>query len=298
MRRIIGVFTCLAALTLGSAVFADNQQLADNIEQALVQRANLQEADQIQVSVKSGVVTLEGVAANASQRVKIEKVVKSVSGVKSVNNMMRASNQNIQQVSASIMEPAAPAVQPQKKSGFRAAPVSYGAQAAQARPNGAYGQDAVTILSDEAVPPQGEAMPTPAPVQYQQQPQQYTSAPAPVQYQQQYTGAPVPMASTPQYVMPDNYGQQHAVRYDKPYLPKCAWPSYAAYPNYAQVTYPKRYSANAWPYIGPVYPYPQVPLGWREVSLKWHDGSWRMEYNDGTFHGASESIFRPFRQNY
>ncbi len=48
-------------------------------------------------------------------------------------------------------------------------------------------------------------------------------------------------------------------RYDQPNMPNYAWPSYAAYPNYAAVTYPKQYSASAWPYIGPFYPYPQVP---------------------------------------
>ena len=50
-------------------------------------------------------------------------------------------------------------------------------------------------------------------------------------------------------------------------MPGYAWPSYAAYPNYAAVTYPKQYSPTAWPYIGPFYPYPQVPLGWRKVTL-------------------------------
>ena len=46
-----------------------------------------------------------------------------------------------------------------------------------------------------------------------------------------------------------------------PNLPGYSWPGYAAHPNYAAVTYPKQYSASAWPYIGPFYPYPQVPLG-------------------------------------
>ena len=30
--------------------------------------------------------------------------------------------------------------------------------------------------------------------------------------------------------------------------------------------YPKQYSPTAWPFIGPFYPYPQVPLGWRKVT--------------------------------
>jgi hypothetical protein len=67
-------------------------------------------------------------------------------------------------------------------------------------------------------------------------------------------------------------------RYDHPSLPGYAWPTYAASPNYAAVTYPKQYSASAWPYIGPFYPYPQVPLGWRKVTLKWDDGWWNLDF--------------------
>jgi hypothetical protein len=68
--------------------------------------------------------------------------------------------------------------------------------------------------------------------------------------------------------------------YDQPHMPNYAWPSYAAYPNYAALTYPKQYSASAWPYIGPFYPYPQVPLGWRKVSLEWDDGWWYLDFFD------------------
>ena len=70
--------------------------------------------------------------------------------------------------------------------------------------------------------------------------------------------------------------------YDQPALPQTAWPSYAAYPNYAAVTYPRQHSASAWPYIGPFYPYPQVPLGWRDVNLQWDDGHWYLDFNDRT----------------
>lgn len=69
-----------------------------------------------------------------------------------------------------------------------------------------------------------------------------------------------------------------APRYDQPNLPNYSWPSYAAYPNYAAVTYPKQYSPSAWPYIGPFYPYPQVPLGWRQVTLQWDDGLWYLDF--------------------
>lgn len=76
-------------------------------------------------------------------------------------------------------------------------------------------------------------------------------------------------------------GPGHSVvpaRYDHPNMPGYAWPSYSAHPNYAGVTYPKQYSPTAWPYIGPFYPYPQVPLGWRRVELKWDDGWWQMNF--------------------
>jgi len=72
--------------------------------------------------------------------------------------------------------------------------------------------------------------------------------------------------------------------YDQPYMPNYAWPSYAAYPNYAALTYPKQYSPTAWPYIGPFYPYPQVPLGWRKVALEWDDGWWFLDFYDRSHH--------------
>jgi hypothetical protein len=72
--------------------------------------------------------------------------------------------------------------------------------------------------------------------------------------------------------------------YDQPHMPNYAWPSYAAYPNYAAVTYPKQYSPTAWPFIGPFYPYPQVPLGWRKVALEWDDGWWFLDFYDRSHH--------------
>jgi hypothetical protein len=75
-------------------------------------------------------------------------------------------------------------------------------------------------------------------------------------------------------------GQAGAVNYDNAQMPGYAWPSYASYPNYAAVTYPKQYSPSAWPYIGPFYPYPQVPLGWRKVALEWDDGWWFLDFSD------------------
>jgi len=94
--------------------------------------------------------------------------------------------------------------------------------------------------------------------------------------QQQPNNQPIPA-----YALPS--GQAPQVTYESPSLPRYAWPTYAAYPNYAAVTYPRQYSPHAWPYIGPFYPYPQVPLGWREASLKWKDGWWKLNLKSRRF---------------
>jgi hypothetical protein len=82
-------------------------------------------------------------------------------------------------------------------------------------------------------------------------------------------GGPVPMGGPAGGMAP---------MMDHPNMPGHAWPAYAAYPNYAGVTYPGQYSAAAWPYIGPFYPYPQVPLGWRKVQLEWKNGWWYLDF--------------------
>jgi hypothetical protein len=94
-------------------------------------------------------------------------------------------------------------------------------------------------------------------------------------------GGPGGMAGGPQPMyMPGSGVGIAPARYDHPNMPGYAWPSYAACPNYAAVTYPKQYSPTAWPYIGPFYPYPQVPLGWRKVTMEWDDGWWFLDFKD------------------
>jgi hypothetical protein len=81
-----------------------------------------------------------------------------------------------------------------------------------------------------------------------------------------------PMGHVPQ-------GGGSGPNYENPSMPGYAWPSYASYPNYAALSYPQQYSPTAWPYIGPFYPYPQVPLAWRKVSLEWDDGWWFLDFS-------------------
>ncbi len=61
-------------------------------------------------------------------------------------------------------------------------------------------------------------------------------------------------------------------------MPNYAWPSYAAYPKYSAVTYPKQYSASAWPYIGPFYPYHKFHWDGAKSSLEWDDGLWYLDF--------------------
>ncbi len=96
--------------------------------------------------------------------------------------------------------------------------------------------------------------------------------------------APMGPGGAPPY--PPAYGNQgmgasQAV-YNSPSMPDHAWPTYAQYPNSAAVSYPQQYSASAWPYIGPFYPYPQVPLGWRDATLRWDDGQWNLMFKPRT----------------
>jgi hypothetical protein len=59
-----------------------------------------------------------------------------------------------------------------------------------------------------------------------------------------------------------------------PRMPPYSWPTYAPYNNYSRVATPLAYPYQSWPFIGPCYPFPKVPLGWRSIKLEWEDGHW------------------------
>ncbi len=73
-------------------------------------------------------------------------------------------------------------------------------------------------------------------------------------------------------------GFSGAAQASNPGLPNYAWPSYAPYPNFSAVGYPTAYPWQAWPNIGPFHPYPEVPLDWRAVTLRWDDGIWFLDF--------------------
>ena len=100
------------------------------------------------------------------------------------------------------------------------------------------------------------------------------------------TGGPMIPGAHPMIAGGPGYGYpgagQSAMVYNQPNFPPHSWPTTAPYPNSAQVSYPTQYSASAWPYIGPFYPYPQVPRGWRSAQLEWDDGYWKLKFNSKT----------------
>ena len=67
---------------------------------------------------------------------------------------------------------------------------------------------------------------------------------------------------TPIFQAPPGGPQQ----YNPPRMPPYAWPTYAPYNNFSRVGAPTLYPHQSWPYIGPMYPFPKIPLGWRSVS--------------------------------
>jgi len=75
---------------------------------------------------------------------------------------------------------------------------------------------------------------------------------------------------------PLGFPGQAAPDLQAPNLPPYAWPTYAPHNNVSRVAYPQAYPYNAFPFIGPYYPFPKVPLGWRKVTLEWEDGHWYM----------------------
>ena len=107
-----------------------------------------------------------------------------------------------------------------------------------------------------------------------------TQAPAPPPPLAEPPAAPVPAPVTAPGGQPAEplpiYAAPQPGPYDclDPKMPPYAWPTYAPYNNFSRVAYPEAYPYRAWPFIGPVYPFPKVPLSWRSVKLYWNDGTW------------------------
>lgn len=270
-HTFIAVALAAATLLCPALATADtgNQSLADSVATQLRDGGQLQDYE-IGVKVSDGTVLLNGRVANQDQLRTALRSVSYMKGVKKVVNRLTVapSAKQAPAKKASLSRSLKsffvkqPAQQPQQAqrvaTSYQRAPVR--------RTSATMTSPAPMVMRDDMVP-MARQMP-------QQMRPQYRVAQRPMPIAGSYRGGP------PQgYQAPRASGVAQA-RFEQPCMPNYAWPSYAASPNYAAVTVPRQYSATAFPYIGPFYPYPQVPLGWRKVSLEWDDGWWWIDFKD------------------
>jgi hypothetical protein len=280
MRRLfVPIFFGLVIALGVPSVQAGNQEEANRIAQRLTQQYPQYN---IEVAYQEGKVRLRGDVATEADRDEIANFVRRIPKVRSVSETMTVTPNAAQPVPAPIDNQYADPFG-ERIAGIRSV------QAVTATP-----APAPAAPAPAAVP---AAVPAAEPVVYgAAQDAVVTGTPAPL-----YTGAP--LGSPIDAVAPSNYrspsdyfapqgAQTPTMVNGQPNLPDYAWPSYAEYPNYSQVTYPKNYESNAFPYIGPFYPYPEAPLGWRKVTMQWHDGYWWLDFNDGSKNGPFSPLFR------
>ena len=240
-----------------AAAGVSNQEIAQQIGDVLTS-AHLDGYD-IQIQFQNGVAMLEGTVGTQAERAAAERAAKSVPAVQRVTNRLRCAD------------------------GMAAGPNA----------GGPYGPPRGNVRGAGYMP-QGGAQFASMQQQYPGQQMSGQELPPPPAPGQGYPGGgyggpggggmPMGPGGAPPY--PPAYGNAGGgpspAIYNSPSMPDHAWPSYAQYPNSAAVTYPQQYSASAWPYIGPFYPYPQVPLGWRDATLRWDDGQWNLMFKPRT----------------
>ncbi len=201
----------------------------------------------IEIRYQDGVAILGGTVGSPKQREAAEKVARGVQGVQEVQNFLTVNG-----------EPQAPSGV-QQAGGFNPAMAPLAPVAAMAGQMGPIQQVQGQMPMPNITPQQAAMMQQQQAIMMQQQ---------------------AAMMQPPTYGHPGS-GASHQV-YNQPNLPEHAWPAMASYPNSAQISYPTEYSPSAWPYIGPFYPYPQIPLGWRQVQMEWDDGYWSLNFRPRT----------------
>lgn len=295
-----------------SATQAANQKTAEAIANAM-RLARLTQYD-INIACENGTATLTGAVQTADQKALATRIAESVPGVKTVNNKLataeaatRAPQNTIQQTAAEFVQPVTPAAKPAAPAGITNQKMAENV-ARQLASAGLTGYDIQIRFKDGVCRLEGvvgspdqrnrasQVASTVGGVRQVENrlgilqtapPVQQVSHQAPQGGFQPTGYYPTPQGQpgmAPGSAMPVGLGSSNGGQpiYNMPNLPNHSWPTYASYPNYAQVNYPSQYSASAWPYIGPYYPYPQVPLGWRAAQLEWDDGMWHLNFKPRT----------------
>lgn len=111
------------------------------------------------------------------------------------------------------------------------------------------------LINTQVPPPPSERVPSPGPAPWTPPAPSAGQPPEPAPIFQGQPGVPNPQTNPPP-------------------MPPYAWPTYAPYNNFSRVAHPLQYQYDQFPFIGPMYPYPKVPLGWRAITLSWEDGHW------------------------
>ena len=280
MRRLVlGIAVAVTSL-MPVVGMADDQKIADFIKsrlQAEQQQGNLQGFN-VDMRVEQGTVWFKGHVSNSNQEMTILKTAQAAAhlGVLQVVDDIEVATAQPEYASQAIpaTAPQLPTRQvayqqrqrriPARSASFSPAtppaPVSYSL-------GPGVGNEPVPYTA--TAPCQGPACGYSAPIEYGSP----SSHGTPIEYGG--GGAPLSIGGP----VGGGFGGQVGGN-NSPSLPGYAWPSYAAHPNFGNVSYPQQYSPAAWPYIGPFYPYPQVPLGWRKVTLEWDDGFWQLDFHD------------------
>ena len=292
-RAILGLAIAGCALLTPSGLWAGDTELAQQIA-ANLKNSGKMHGYSIGVKVQEGTVWLNGSVASQEQLASALDIVQDTPGIeKIVNGVAVRDSANVQQATAATSGAAnaqlAVGGQPDyNKPEFDApSPVLGPTGRPVAEYNASRSNPATARSVMAATHASPMAMPMPmagAPASYEApnaprvaaHPRSMQPMPVEMMSQSAPSGAPIPA-----YVPATAGGGIAPAHFDHPNMPGYAWPSYASYPNYAALTYPRQYSPTAWPFIGPFYPYPQVPLGWRKVSLEWHNGWWMLDFNDG-----------------
>lgn len=280
MRRLAVSLAMLAVAAITPAgAFGGDHEIFNQIRQQLEQHKASGQLKNftVGVHVKQGQVWLNGNTASMDQKQRVLAIVGQTPGVTNVHETIAvgdsarrqpASGNALRQPSSVAQRPQ-PVAQPHRP---QAAPASYnaprqaGTRSVLRAPQQQMPRQYAPVRTAQVMQPGMIAQPQPIPMG------QPIGQAFPSPAEMGVPGPPVPM------YQPGPGGPMAATRYDHPRMPGYAWPSYAAYPNYAALTYPKQYAPTAWPYIGPFYPYPQVPLGWRKVTLEWDDGWWFLDF--------------------
>lgn len=289
MRSLMLGLVVAVATLIPNLAAADDQEIARHIMSKLQveQQRGALKGFHVDMRVDKGTVWYQGFVSNQAQKdliLSTAQKAKHLGVVQIVDDINIQAAQETQQVG--FTEPAEmPAPQETVQQTAPQPPAL--PTSSRIQPTGT-----PTISSQPMAQPIAPGQPLPfaaaqAPVpqqmpQIQQTPQMQQMVPMQQGMPTQFAGAQTPVQNAGGQPMPITRSAAVAMPTagDAAALPNYAWPSYAAHPNYAAVTYPGQYSASAWPYIGPFYPYPQVPLGWRKVSLEWDDGWWWLDFQN------------------